>query len=321
MNNEEQPKRCRNRQISPWQKRIEERITELRSCISKIKPYLKESSPSRRLKHKVRKICRTHNTHSKYENNNELPNLVLDTLSQKLAVQVQKRKTYLNSSKRKESNKTFKMNEKKFYRNLKRPLETETSLDPPAIQQVEEYWSTLWSSTGSHNQQAQWIQEEKDNHSDLPQMGFQEITAAQLHAVLLRAHNWKAPGPDKLQNFWYKRLTSTHTKMATILTECIKHPDLCPAWLSQGVTYLLPKSASFQNDPCKGRPITCLNTIYKILKACLSNMLYEHLVENNIMAEEQKGCVRKAKGCKEQLTIDQVENKQTRSAETFSPAT
>ncbi|KAL1446790.1 hypothetical protein WDU94_005582 [Cyamophila willieti] len=305
VNNEEQPRRRGNQRVSPWLKRIDSKITELRSCISKIKNFLRVDEPSRRLRHKVRKICRTHNTHSRFENNNELPNRVLDTLNQKLAVQVQKRKSYLTSNQRKESNKTFKTNEKKFYRNIRKPNEAQHSLDPPSAEQIEEYWSTLWSSTGGHNQ-AHWIQEEQEKHRELHEMDFQEITTAQLNEVLARAHNWKAPGPDKLQNFWYKRLTSIHTRMAAILTECTKHPDLCPTWLSQGVTYLLPKGASFQNDPSKGRPITCLNTIYKILTACISNMLYEHLTNNNIMSEEQKGCVRKAKGCKEQLTIDQV---------------
>lgn len=304
--NNEEPTRNRTNRTNPWLKRIEEKIKEFRRCISKLKDYMRTDTPSRRLKHKVRIICRTHNTHSRYENNEELPRRVLDTLNQKLSVQVQKRKKYLTSNQRKLNNKTFRTSEKKFYRNLRKPnTDTQNELDIPHIEQVEEYWSRLWSTAETHKQ-AHWIQDEKENHRDLPEMHFEEISIQQLTTVLTRTHNWKSPGPDKLQNFWYKRLTCTHEKIAAILTECIKHPDLFPAWLSQGVTYLLPKSASFQGDPAKGRPITCLNTIYKILTACISNALYEHLTNNNIMAEEQKGCVRMAKGCKEQLTIDQI---------------
>ncbi|KAI5699979.1 hypothetical protein M8J75_012172 [Diaphorina citri] len=121
-----------------------------------------------------------HEIYALYENNEELPRRVLDTLNQKLSVQVQKRKKYLTSNQRKLNNKTFRTSEKKFYRNLRKPnTDTQNELDIPHIEQVEEYWSRLWSTAETHKQ-AHWIQDEKENHRDLPEMHFEEISIQQL---------------------------------------------------------------------------------------------------------------------------------------------
>ena len=78
-----------------------------------------------------------------------------------------------------------------------------------------------------------------------------------------------------------------------------------PDYLVQGVTYLLPKSEDCQ-DPSKYRPITCLCTIYKIYTACIAEKICKHLDTDELLAEEQKGCIQNSQGCKEQLIIDSV---------------
>ncbi|KAL1446981.1 hypothetical protein WDU94_000610 [Cyamophila willieti] len=310
-NNEEQAIRPTTKRDPPWLRRINKNIEELRSAISRVRSYLENSHPSRRSKHKIRRIFKEYNVHSRYENNNEKANRVLDTLKQKLAVQVQKRKKYTISNQRKTNNQLFNINEKKFYRNLRQPApDNPNPQDLPLIEHVEEYWSSLWSTNEDHTT-AGWMEEEETKHRNIPEMLFAEIDLTQLTIALKRAHNWKAPGPDRIQNFWYKRLSCSHQKMAELFSQCLQHPELFPAHLAQGITYLLPKTKSFQGDPSKGRPITCLNTIYKLMTSCISNAIYDHLTTHNIMAEEQKGCVRNAKGCKEQLTIDQVVLEQT----------
>jgi len=78
-----------------------------------------------------------------------------------------------------------------------------------------------------------------------------------------------------------------------------------PDFLVQGIIYLLPKSQDCQ-DPSKYRTITCLCTIYKIYTACIAGKIYKHLDANKLLAEEQKGCIKKSQGCKAQLIIDSV---------------
>ncbi|KAL3286677.1 hypothetical protein HHI36_001174 [Cryptolaemus montrouzieri] len=60
---------------------------------------------------------------------------------------------------------------------------------------------------------------------------------------------------------------------------------------------MLPKSDRTQ-DPSQYRPIACLPTLYKMPTSCISNRIYKHLDDNNIFAEEQKGCRKKHHGCK-----------------------
>ena len=42
------------------------------------------------------------------------------------------------------------------------------------------------------------------------------------------------------------------------------------------------------------------------MTASLNLLIYDHLTSNHILCEEQKGCSKGTKGCKEQLIIDQV---------------
>lgn len=73
---------------------------------------------------------------------------------------------------------------------------------------------------------------------------------------------------------------------------------------------MLPKDLSDTTNPAKYRPITCLQNVYKIITSCLSESIYKHIQEHNILSEEQKDCRKNSKGCKEQLTIDAVACKQ-----------
>ena len=78
-----------------------------------------------------------------------------------------------------------------------------------------------------------------------------------------------------------------------------------PDFLVQGKTYLLQKSQDCE-DPTKYRPVSCLCTIDKIYIACIAEKIYKHLETNELLAEEQKECIKNSQGCKEQLIIDLV---------------
>ena len=116
--------------------------------------------------------------------------------------------------------------------------------------------------------------------------------------------SWKAPGIDNIANYWLKKFTSTHDQLAKIFNQLIANPLTTPNSLTQGLTYLQPKDKHDTLNPAKYRPITCLPTIYKVLTAIIANKINTHITANNIINEEQKGCKKGARGCKEQLIID-----------------
>ena len=70
----------------------------------------------------------------------------------------------------------------------------------------------------------------------------------------------------------------------------MKNPQSCPAWLTKGITYLLPKSEDTKH-PQNYRLITCLPTMYEILTSIVA---------------EQKGCWRESYGGRDQLLINKM---------------
>ena len=58
-------------------------------------------------------------------------------------------------------------------------------------------------------------------------------------------------------------------------------PDEITDWLTQEQTVLLAKTEDLSNDRSY-RPITCLNTCYKIFTGMIGNFMKEHAERNNI---------------------------------------
>ena len=85
----------------------------------------------------------------------------------------------------------------------------------------------------------------------------------------------------------------------------MQNPNEMPPWLSEGITFLIPKNQKTE-DPKNYRPITCLTTTYKLLTAILSDRIYSYLEEKDILPTEQKGCRKNCYGCKDQLLINKM---------------
>jgi hypothetical protein len=82
--------------------------------------------------------------------------------------------------------------------------------------------------------------------------------------------------------------------------------------LAHGITYLKPKDSDTEYHS-KYRPITFLPTIYKIMTSYIKVIIYyDHCKKLNILNEEQKSCVKRSFGCKEQLIIDTILMEQAR---------
>ncbi len=118
-----------------------------------------------------------------------------------------------------------------------------------------------------------------------------------------RMSNWKAPGPEMVRGFWFKRLTSLHLVLTDALKECVEQGEV-PGWMVKGRTVLL------QKDPAKGRavsnyrPIACLPLMWKLLTGIFAEKIYDHLHTNSLLPDEQKGCRKQSRGTKDQLLID-----------------
>ena len=129
------------------------------------------------------------------------------------------------------------------------------------------------------------------------------INSESLKIVLRRLANWKAPGPDGVHGYWYKRFSSLHYQMATTLNECLA-ADQVPDWMTRGRTDLIQKENAKGNIASNYRPITYLPLMWKILTGIIAEEVYTLLEERELLSEEQKGCRKGSKGTNDLLFID-----------------
>ena len=105
--------------------------------------------------------------------------------------------------------------------------------------------------------------------------------------------NWKGPGPDGIHGYWLKIFTFLHKCLAKVLDECITTGNV-PDWVVEGRTILLMKDPTKGSEASNYRPIACLNLLWKLSTAMISEKAYSHLEQNNLLPDEQRGC---RKGC------------------------
>jgi hypothetical protein len=76
------------------------------------------------------------------------------------------------------------------------------------------FWASIWGSAVKHNLQASWIRREQISMSYVTAMEHSPITTEQVSLLIVKTLNWKAPGPEGINNFWIKRFTATHSYLA-----------------------------------------------------------------------------------------------------------
>ena len=194
----------------------------------------------------------------------------------------------------------FREDSKRFYRKLgKKTIQIEKS---PDIGEVKRFWQNILEQV-KHNEDAQWINDQEEELQQINQMEWKDLTVEELRLNMTRAANWKSPGPDRLPNFWIKKLKSLHKSMTEPYSEIVKDPKQTPDWLVDGATNLLPKKEETW-IPKNNRSIACLPTIFKILTSVITDRLYSHLEKEAIMTPEQRGGKKDCYGGKDQLMIN-----------------
>ena len=117
--------------------------------------------------------------------------------------------------------------------------------------------------------------------------------------------NWKATGLDELHRFWLKKFTSLHQAMEKHRDDYIKTGGV-PNWMLKSRTILIQKDARKGNGFGNYRPMTSI----------INENVYDHLSQQKLLSEEQKGCRRKTRGTKDQLLIDKAVVRNSRRRKT-----
>lgn len=130
------------------------------------------------------------------------------------------------------------------------------------------------------------------------------ITNHKVYQCFKSKRNWVAPGKDKITNFLLKKITSIHDKLAITINRFINDGMQIPRWLVEERTVLIPKT---ENPGAADHwPITCLNTMYKLITSIVNSELQHHESIHKYMQLDQRGGVPGSKGCIDNLLIDKA---------------
>ena len=114
------------------------------------------------------------------------------------------------------------------------------------------------------------------------------ISLETVRKEVAKRKGWTAPGIDGIQNFWWKKFEAAQEAQTKVFIDVKKDNNLIPIWLPSGRTVLLLKTDDL-SDEKNFRPITCLNTSYKILTDLIAKYMREHARSNTIRDEGQLG--------------------------------
>lgn len=202
--------------IPAWEKRINEKIQELRADMNRVVQYERSkqgATLSPRAKTQIRKTKEKYMKHSKYEDSAETMREIKDTIRQKLVMTAAKLKKCKKSAERKRQNSQFWRSQKCFYRQLDEGSCSGSVNELPTKEGLTKYWAGIWDKEQVHNEGAKWIEREAQEHQQKGGTKNEEacgITLSELRRVIGKTQNWKAPGNDRVHNFWYKQFTNTH---------------------------------------------------------------------------------------------------------------
>ena len=283
-----------------WLRRLEESVAKLRSDLSRL------TEMSRGATQKFRTIDTIYRRYPLLPKKGYKQ--VIEEVKQRLLAKAGKIKRYKKKQQTFKDNNLFQNNQRDFYRKLEKRGSVPAPVESTAEDQARtlNFWKDIWENEAGHNTEAEWLDGIQGNFEPITQQEDFQITTARVAARVKGMTNWSSPGIDGLHAFWIKHTTCLHGRIAELLNESLTTSQI-PAWMTEGRTYLLIK------DPKKGtsspgnfRPITCLPNLWKLYTGIISEDIYHHLDANKLFPEEQKGCRKKSRGCKEQLAIDKL---------------
>ena len=234
----------------------------------------------------------------------------------------QQRERAENKNERFRQNCLFDQNESKFYDHLKSVLESDESDQPICTpppkhmrknetnlrrNEFDKFCRPLWEEPSETNLNADWINRsfqamqselKRDNQIHLE---FDEST---FWNNLRKKRNWSSTGLDKTTNFWIKVCKSLLTSFSLAVKTLMQNKLPFPHWLPGARTVMIPKC----KDPRAKdhRPITCLNTSYKLITAVINHNLRKIEASQNMLQLDQRGGKPGSMGCTDNLLVDRM---------------
>ena len=161
----------------------------------------------------------------------------------------------------------FATNQKQFYQEL--DGRSNIPNKAPDAQEASEFWSNIWSIPGNFNKNASWLPKVKERLSEFDKQEDIRISVENVKTTIKKMTNWKAPGLDCVQGYWFKKFSTLHSTLTEHLQTCVVEDDV-PTWMTRGRTTLIQKDPAKGNAANNYRPIACLTLMWKLLTSILA---------------------------------------------------
>ena len=216
------PVNKRQQKKEEWHVSFKRRIDNIRTEINKIMQItnvnqsakMKRNSNSLKNKYKI--------------DSEEKRQTTLEILRQKLKALNNRLSRYLKREKQFKQNKDFLDKPSKLFDELRGNRITIES--PPEEEEVVKFWRPLFETKKLYNKHATWLPEYITTANNIIPASYTSITESEIEKETSKFANWKSPGIDKLQNFWWKKFSKIHKTTAMIIDNLMHHPETCPHW-------------------------------------------------------------------------------------------
>ena len=184
----------------------------------------------------------------------------------------------------------------------------EDGSDSTNIHKIRRYWKNIVGVKKNFQVDNQHLADWKQSLSGVSRDGNvrDHLTTELWQEVMRKLKPWKASGPDGIQGFWWKSFPTANAYLYKLAYHHLTTGTPLPqGWIANGRTVLIHKAGP-KDDPSNFRPITCLNTCYKILTGYIAMYLSRYINERNILPIEQRALQKNVWGCTHALIADQT---------------
>lgn len=290
----------KNRRI----RKLEDKLKKLRQAVARVSNELYRRKTRRKATEKEKEILRMlkDKAQSQLINNRQLLNAKEKWIEELRYVKVKIERTKIKEAKIRDNN-MFREDQGNFYKSIDKVKEKKGKV--PEIGKFVNFWAGIWEDE-SITPYKQWMKKVAQKITEkVTHVAEIEIDEEKLYKIIRIRKNWSAPGIDGIQNFWWKKLAGVRKSMVKCMIKWIEDPEQIPKWITDGRTVLLPKTENLTNEK-DYRPITCLNTCYKIFTGMIANYMKEHADRNNIWDKSQLGTCSGVLGTVDQLLVDKA---------------
>ena len=206
----------RKRKSDDWVFNMKRRIDKIRGDLSRLS-QMRDPNPSSKMKKNNNAMRQKYNITDEYERE-----VVLETLKQRMLALNNRLSRYLKRQKQFRQNNDFIEKPSKLFDEL-RGNKSDIK-EPPSKNDTEQFWKPMYETKKNYNKDSVWLQQYKES-INVEQSEYSNITSDEVTSATKKFANWKSPGIDKIQNFWWCNLPNLHNKFAEISNSIIIEPQ------------------------------------------------------------------------------------------------